>query len=479
MSARLVLHVTSTSDVPAAAVGVWDDRGAAPFRAFVAAVEATFDADGALEWSEEPALRAQTRADDGTVLAGHDVVPGKGGRVDLLLHGGVTPAFPASRVDAAVRVGGREVRVQLRASAPAAWLPLRPPYAFAADGVQALTLEPRAVPLPALPSRLADHDGLAAFAAGPEELDLAGLGAVDAIELEGLAGDGVLRLPLPDLAPQLVLERSGVDQYDAVELALDTVAIDLRARTLRLLYRGRWDVPLGWDDAVRAVLVLDRAGARRDPDAVLRDLPRARVSFVATPDDLRTGPRDEEERRTLEIARYETWGHEEAPAPTLPLELFARISAELAERTVRREIVLAQYGLEDYEFQVEERAWLERIGRAATEGDGTLAETFGKSFEEAQAALAAGDPPGIDLELYARVAAQLEVAEDAGKVLEGEGLWVPRWQRLEARVDEKAGADPAFAEQVSRALQAARDQLATGSVVPRGSFAIPSLEEEP
>jgi hypothetical protein len=456
---RLVVAVTSRVGL-AARVGVWRDEGVVPSSTFVAKLSGSFAPDGAIEWADTPLLAHQARDEAGRLLTPYELGPARDGKLDLVLTGGVRPPFPSSQVELGLRLGDVERRYVLRASEPAAWFPLEAPYLTELDGTPA-TLASRWVSLPEHPSREPGEPSHAAYAVAPEQARFPSFSELPpevprTLELDGFLSEGPLCLELPRVVPKLALDRSRPDVLDLLQLELDTLHVDLEARSLSLLYRARWIYPLGRNDARLAIVVLDADDAHRSLDEVRRDLPRATFSFVAEPDDLRTDARDHTEEQRLLLARYESWEHEEAPEPILPLAAFAEVSAELAEKPPEPELVLARFGLEPYEWDLEQRAWLEKIAASALEGDGSLGNEYGELFQKAQDALAKPEEAAFDAERYARTAVMLERSDDEAKALASLGLSLASWMRIDRRLDGRAAVDEAFARSLDEAFARAR-----------------------
>lgn len=459
MTERLVVAVTSRVGL-AARVGVWRDEGIVPSSTFVAKVAGSFAPDGAIEWADTPLFTQQARDEAGRLLSPYELGPARDGKLDLVLTGGVRPPHPSSRVELRLRLGEAERRLVLQASEPAPWYPLEPPYLTWPDGTPA-ELASRWVPLPPHPSRDVGETSGGAYAVAPETMRFAAFSelapeAPRVLELEGFVPEGLLRLELPQVLPKLALDRSRPGLVDLLPLELDTLHVDLESRAIALLYRGRWIYPLGKSDAQRAIVVLDADDAHRSLDEVRRDLPRASFSFAAEPDDLRTDARDHGEEQRLLLARYESWEHEEAPEPLLPLAAFAELSAELAEKPREPELVLARFGLEPYEWDLEQRAWLEKIARSALDGDGSLGNEYGELFQKAQEALSTPEEAAFDAERYARTAVLLERSDDEAKALTALGLSIGAWMRIDRRIEERSARDEAFARAVDEAFVKAR-----------------------
>src|SRR5262249_5791787 len=138
-----------------------------------------------------------------------------------------------------------------------------------------------------------------------------------------------------------------------------------------------------------------------------------------------------------------------------PLAAYAAISAELAEGRESRTAVLSHHDLDEDSWTIEERAWLEAMGDAAMEGDGTMAATYGELFVAAQDRLAdpAEDALGLDDYIALRIA--VEGADDPPAVLKERGTTLSAWMRLDRRWMARAEADPRLWEEIERRLEMA------------------------
>lgn len=146
--------------------------------------------------------------------------------------------------------------------------------------------------------------------------------------------------------------------------------------------------------------------------------------------------------------RYATW--DEAPSPTLPLERYASISAELQEKRAPRAEVLRRHDLDEESFTREEWAWLDAMANDAMRGDATVAGRYGELFLAAQDALASPEERAIPIETYAAIRVAMENGEDPARVLALRSMTLPVWMRLDRRMSAAASADPAVRDQIAR-----------------------------
>lgn len=463
MSPRIVVAQAEgfpDPDPPWLPVGVTGWAGAPP--RLVIIVKATFHyGDGELQWAkdQEPIGRGQESAlpgaAPGELAAPTDFVPCKAG-VDVLVTGHAFADRPADRIEGAVRVAGWSRPFTARAGAPSRSVPLSSTY---------LSLDQRLGPVEA-----ARHDervpypedaSFDEFNAAPAERRLPDLAPDATITLEGLApGRARLDLRLPGIAPIVTIDGAG-DPDRAVLMRCDTLWIDTDREILALVWRGAAAIAGGAPDVARIVVSVEPRGAERAPEDRLAALQRGRLGFAVREQDL-TGeapPIGDVEEATLNIARYRTWASK-APPPSLPLAEYAQLAALLAEQPDARSTTLARHGLDEDRFMIEERAWLERMARAAGDGDATLADEFGKLHAEARDRAAL--PTDLDLSGYARLSVKLDLAEDPAAVLRDQGLSIPQWMRVDDRWTRSAEEDPAVAAALEAAIDAARAELEGG-----------------
>jgi hypothetical protein len=145
-----------------------------------------------------------------------------------------------------------------------------------------------------------------------------------------------------------------------------------------------------------------------------------------------------------------------APEPRLPLSRFARISAELAEDRKERHAVLARHGIVERTWELEERAWLERMAVESLREGPTTAAVYGQLFTQHQDTLGTEAEARISVEDYANVRFAMDVSPDPAEVLEQVEWSLARYGRVERRWLAAAEKDPTIAERLQRRL----DELA-------------------
>jgi hypothetical protein len=130
-----------------------------------------------------------------------------------------------------------------------------------------------------------------------------------------------------------------------------------------------WRAQIGLDCLAapghRLVVSLEDVTRGRMLQDVERDLMRGRFARAVTEAevDVPANAVDHE----VELARYRSL--ELTPNPALSLERYAEISSEMAAKSEPRAAILARNGLDETLWLIEERAWLERVGRAMSRGD--------------------------------------------------------------------------------------------------------------
>ena len=128
----------------------------------------------------------------------------------------------------------------------------------------------------------------------------------------------------------------------------------------------------------------------------------ASIGWATTREDGGVDPPIDPEDPRIDVARLESMGSV-APEPRLPLSRFARISAELAEDRKERHAVLARHGIVERTWELEERAWLERMAVESLREGPTTAAVYGQLFTQHQDTLGSEAEARISVEDYANV----------------------------------------------------------------------------
>jgi hypothetical protein len=389
--------------------------------------------------------------------------------VDLTLSGHVEllplPSGALAPRRAEIGLGERRTAFFVRADAPGR-VPLRPPFTQTTHG-RALDLGPQPC-----------HDGSAHHFRHADDFDLIVYQAaipelryeideVTSIHLAGLSADPdeAIEIALPPLSPRALVEyaQSNVRRGD-VRLFLDGVAVDVDRGTVDVTFRGLVETTASPHLDVDRILIGWAPPARWDKDAAgawdeaLRELPRGRFQWAVEREDVLRGeappPLAEEE---LAMARYETWGHPNAAEPELEPEQAATIAAELAEQRWPRAEVLARYGIDEYAWGVEERAWAQRLASVREEPGGGPSADFAAAFQRATDALATPREAEVTAAQYVALAARMGRG-DPTRVLAEAGLGLSAFGRVDRRFRARAKGDRAFAAELERlrAEEAAR-----------------------
>jgi hypothetical protein len=404
-------------------------------------------------------------------------------KADVLLHGHAFGPRAAPRIDARVVVSGMERSFCLIGS-PAERMPLSGGFLRAVDGESPTDPVGAAGPWATeLDDELDDEGALTeediimldridaargeisdavrdtglpvrrqgtSFAATPQRAKYIPSDAV--IELAGLTvGGGRRVIQLPGLSPFCMIEMRWGDF--AVKLECDTLRIDTDREILHLVWRGQ--APISTEDGsdVRRLTVsLERDNHRRELGAIYGDLQRGVFSRAIEEIDLRE-PAPPEDDPSLRMAKYAEWKH--TPEPTIEIEQYARISAEIGEKRETKAEVLRRHNLDGDGWALEERAWLERMGDAAMKGDGSLSLRYGALLIASQDALAGPGEAARTVDEYATIKVAME-SQGTAEVLQAHSMTVPEWNRLDRRMKRQGHADQTFREEMKRRLQVAR-----------------------
>ena len=244
---------------------------------------------------------------------------------------------------------------------------------------------------------------------------------------------------LPGVEPNVTLCNSELEDTLSVPMICDTLAI--RQGELALTWRGEVD-ELALTARDRVLVTLGEA---------LGDLARAQVSFAQTPETP-----EAVDAEILALERLALAG--KTPQPVIVLESYAAISAELAEQREPRGEVLARHGFDEHGWSLEERAWLERMGRAALDGDASVATTYAEHFVAAQDALGSSEEADAMIHEYVAVSVELERADDPMAVLGRWSLSLAQWMRLDRHWSRRAEADERLKAEIEHMLAVERER---------------------
>jgi len=418
-----------------------------------------------LRWADEPALLSLDREprfaelDPQALDYANDLVPAKL-HTEIQVVGHARSQRPSSRIQGSVRAPGLLVLFSARGTHESAEVPLAALYLKLQGAGERLG-----------PHRDTSRTGHAEHAypddllaermnAGAPSLRAA-LGTLPsdaALELTGLHPDAEpLHLALPGVAPVVTADVSW-GSTAPVDMVLDTVWLDVDAWRLELVWRGKVEVLESESEIARLVVSLEQGDAPRSGEARLSDCQRGTVLFATTEDDLIEGTSPPTDDARLALARYGTWSAA-APEPRIPLEDYARISAEMGEEPDKRAEVLERLDLTEDRWFVEERAWLERLAFEAMGGDSALAERYGELFVAAQDALAKPEELERTLRDYVEILVALEHRADSLEVLGRVPLSLAQWVRLDRRWKTAANDDPVVADELEDLLVELRAEL--------------------
>lgn len=423
-------------------VGVLRWWAGRPFISVIVKATFTVEADGTMLLADEQeALCAAVPSELDAADVGYpsDFVPRKE-RVDVLLYGHAHTQKKSDLIDAKIAVGTLRRSFRVTGEKAQYQLPLSAAHIRELDGGAAPPVG--ATKDLELPDLIVDdaEDGTF-YNAAAEVQRVEGLDPAASIALEGLSRDGARTLTLPGVRPVLAVSwAQGLSTE--LEMRCDTVWLDTdRARCILV-----WRVALEQDDGVDRLMVsLESASAPRSLAQVQRSLARGRFSFAAERAHPSMAPRaNTYEPDLARMARFEALEGFVGPEPSISLERYAEISAELAEQREPREDILKRCDLGDDRWVVEERAWLERMADDASRGDGETAAKYGELFMAAQAKLTRPEELDKTMRDWLSVHVALERAADPNEVFEKHDVSLAEWMRLDRRWRAACIADPSL-----------------------------------
>jgi hypothetical protein len=290
---------------------------------------------------------------------------------------------------------------------------------------------------------------------------------IDSMELEGFfEAPEPVEIALPVLTPRVLVDRRGTGSELTEEpTVLDTLTVDLDRRAVdmvwRCVFRGRLDgigrVILGF-----GLDLPEEAEARWIK--LLAELPRGRFSLSYAVEDVDAGVDPPElDEPSLAMAKLEAWESPMGPTPTISLEAYAAVTAELLEGRDTRVMVLAKHGLDEERFAIEEKAWASQLSEVPEE-EPSLASELGVLIIEAQDALAHPAEDALGIPEYALLYAHMERREPTRVLAEhmlldlGDGrpkrpLSQAAFMRLERKVDRLLEEDPGRQAELDREIE--------------------------
>ncbi len=369
--------------------------------------------------------------------------------VDVLLVGHAQAPAASARIDVRLAVAGMARTFCAFAGAPAPAIPMTSAFVRAAD-----TGSPAEPPGPRRVERApSGEDDLAAARSAPAGQRLAALTSTATIEIMGVSRTAPVRtVRLPGLSARARWWPGGDADDVEVPLACDTLWIDADAGRLVLVWRGPLTLVRADPAEARLLAWVEHEAEPWEVAAIEALRVDGALSFAVESRDLEPGAAAPDPAELVLARHAVAW--RAAREPELTLAEYAGVSAELAERREPAGEVLARYGLDEHRWAVEERAWLERLGQAAADGDASLALEYGALFVAAQDALARPEEASIVLDEYVALRARVETAEDPARALADRRTTLPEWLRLDRRFRASADQDPALDAEIERRVEA-------------------------
>ncbi len=165
-------------------------------------------------------------------------------------------------------------------------------------------------------------------------------------------------------------------------------------------------------------------------------------------------PRDEEGAKPLAIPASPTPTPASASGP-LSLERFAQIKVALREGTASRAALLAQQGLDEIAWSVEERRRAEELSADARAGKQDRVLALHAALRAAGEQVS-GEAQDLSIEDYVTLRAAIEESEDPAAVLAESALGAASFRRIHRAMTRRALADPGFERALRERLVNAR-----------------------
>ena len=371
------------------------------------------------------------------LMMASDFVPRKSA-VDVLLYGHAHAVQATTRIDARIALGEMQRSFCVVSDREQSTIALTDDHLRDRNGEMTPPVGP-AFSIALLEPVVDDADSADIYMSAVPMMRCGSVAAGDVIELMGLSARGKRRLRLPSMQP--VLTAPALAEIVPQLMTCDTVWLDTDNERCVLVWRAAFDT-LGGVEQLTLGFV-DGEG----------DLARGHFFYAAQRHDLSSEPKpDTDEADRLRMARYETLADIDGPQPSITLERYAIITAELAEQREPREDVLARHGFDEDAWLLEERGWLERMAGDALTGDATVAAQFGDLFVEAQGELARPEEHARTLSDWVTISVAIERAEDVSQALFDHDLTLAEWLRLDKRWRTACIADDALEAQRSELL---------------------------
>ena len=165
-------------------------------------------------------------------------------------------------------------------------------------------------------------------------------------------------------------------------------------------------------------------------------------------------PRDEEGAKPLAIPASPTPTPASASGP-LSLERFAQIKVALREGTASRAALLAQQGLDEIAWSVEERRRAEELSADARAGKQDRVLALHAALRAAGEQVS-GEAQDLSIEDYVTLRAAIEESEDPAAVLAESALGAASFRRIHRAMTRRALTDPGFERALRERLVNAR-----------------------
>ncbi|MFO0548047.1 MAG: hypothetical protein U0271_06650 [Polyangiaceae bacterium] len=246
-----------------------------------------------------------------------------------------------------------------------------------------------------------------------------------------------------------------------VEMRCDWLEVDLDDDTVAMIFRGiALDSELGVGLERVAVCALPEASA--GAASFSRELPRAQ--FRHAPSLTERGRAPILSGSALMVARYSTWDADEEPELLMPFDEAMEVARAVAEEG---SAALERFGLDPYEWRVEERALLARIADPERMGamiDNAVNEesrplTEFSSGPERPAATSSNDGPRLSIEAFAALSARVAVGLGAS-ALAAARLTLADFAREEAAWERSCEEDESLARALDALLRLEREHAA-------------------
>lgn len=277
----------------------------------------------------------------------------------------------------------------------------------------------------------------------------------ETLTLYGLSAVARARsLRIPDVRLAAWIDTTD-ERGQAFPMACDTLWIDTDRDLLVVVYRGVMLVPsLDFDGVTQVTLALSEKDREPELSDVQRDLGRGAFEVAVELSDFEADAKPPLAAEEAAFAKYAVW--ESRNEPSISLETYALVSAELAESRAPRGETLERYGFDEGGFLLEERAWLTKMGEAAVNGDNQPATRYGELFVAAQDGLARPDEGKESIGEYVALKVDMEDAADPMKLLSDRKMTLADFLRMDRRWTRRALAERALELDIERRARAYR-----------------------